>query len=208
FGCTPFHLAAVDVLRPHVDFLKIASYELLWDDLLRRCAATGLPIVLSTGMADEDEVRRATGVLAQAGCRDLVLLHCVSAYPTPPERANLAALGALRRIGADFPALRVRVGWSDHSADPGVVLRAVHRHGAEMVELHLDLDGAGAEFGPGHCWRPEQLAETIRLVRVGFAADGDGRKAPAPEEAAERAWRADPGDGLRPLVATRRGLAA
>ena len=204
FGCTPFHLAAVDVLAPHVDFLKIASYELLWDDLLRACARSGRPVVLSTGMATLAEVEHAVAVLGAAGCRDLGLLHCVSLYPTPPAQANLSAIGALRRLGAPLPQTRLRVGWSDHSADPAVVLRAVHGHGASLVELHFDLDGAGAEFAPGHCWLPERAQETIRLVRTGLAADGDGVKRPAPGEADERAWRADPGDGLRPLRATRR----
>ena len=208
FGCTPFDLAAVATLRDAVDFLKVASYELLWDDLLVACARTELPVVLSTGMATADEVARAGAVLADAGCRDLTLLHCVSAYPTPPEQANLAALRALRALAPVRPGLVVRVGWSDHSAEPGVVLRAIHRFDAELIELHFDLDGTGAEFAPGHCWLPAQVAETIRLARVGAVADGDGRKLPAPDEWEEREWRADPSDGLRPLLATRKALAS
>lgn len=207
FSCTPFHLDAVDLLAPCVDFLKIASYELLWEDLLRACARSGLPVVLSTGMATLAEVEHAARVLAANGCRDLGLLHCVSLYPTPPSAANLGALGTLRALAPALPGVRLRIGWSDHSADPAVVLRAVHRHGAEIVELHLDLDGAGAEFEPGHCWLPERAAETIRLVRTGLAADGDGTKEPDAGEADERAWRADPADGLRPLRTTRAGLA-
>lgn len=206
FGCTPFHLGAVEVLRGSVDFLKVASYELLWDDLLVACAKTGLPVVLSTGMATADEVAHAGSVLADAGCRDLTLLHCVSAYPTPPDHANLAAIETLRSLAPTRPGLVVRSGWSDHSADPAVVLRAIHRFGAEMIEMHFDLDGYGAEFPPGHCWLPSKVAETIRLARVGAAADGDGRKLPAPDEWEERGWRADPSDGLRPLLATRKEL--
>jgi N-acetylneuraminate synthase len=207
FGCTPFHLGAVEVLRDSVDFLKVASYELLWDDLLVACAKTRLPIVLSTGMATADEVSRAGRVLADAGCRDLTLLHCVSAYPTPPEQANLAAIRALRALAPTRPGLVVRAGWSDHSADPAVVLRAVHRFGAEMIEMHFDLEGEGVEFPPGHCWLPARAAETIRLARVGLAADGDGRKLPGPDEWEEREWRADPSDGLRPLVGMRKEFA-
>lgn len=205
FGCTAFHLEAVEVLAPQVDFLKVASYELLWDDLLRACAGSGLPVMLSTGMATLAEVEWAVAVLADAGCRDLDLLHCVSLYPTPAEAANLAAIEALRRLGLGLPG-RLRVGWSDHSAEPAVVLRAVHRHRATLVEMHLDLEGAGAEFSPGHCWLPLAAAETIRLTRLGGAADGHGAKQPAPGEAEERTWRADPFDGLRPLQATRRQL--
>ncbi len=203
FSCTPFSLAAVTELEPHVDFFKIASYELLWDDLLSACAASRHPLVLSTGMATHDEVHHAVEVIAKAGCRDLTLLHCVSHYPTRPAEANLRALETLRGIAhsADFPG--VRVGWSDHSVEPGVVQRAIHRFGAEMIEFHLDLDGQGEEFASGHCWLPGPMQELIRQVRLSQVADGHPDKGPTPDEMAERDWRADPSDGLRPLLATR-----
>jgi N-acetylneuraminate synthase len=97
----------------------------------------------------------------------------------------------------------LRVGWSDHSAEPGVVQRAIHAHGASLVEFHLDLDGQGAEFASGHCWLPDPMAELIRQVRAAELADGNGKKTPAPCERADRNWRADPSDGLRPLRALR-----
>jgi N-acetylneuraminate synthase len=204
FACTPFHLAAVAELEPHVDFLKIASYELLWEDLLRACAATRKPVVLSTGMATQAEVERALDVLAGAGCRDLTLLHCVSGYPTPPGEANLRAIETLAGLGARAPGLALRTGWSDHTVSPGVIHRAVHRFGASLVEFHLDLDGEGVEYAAGHCWLPERIAAVIRDVREALAADGSPAKEPSPAELAERAWRADPCDGFRPLLATRR----
>src|SRR5581483_9050923 len=92
FSCTPFYLEAVEELRPYVDFYKIASYELLFAPLLEACARTGKPVVLSTGMATMDEIRQAVHTLSSAGARDITLLHCVSAYPTPPEEANLSAI--------------------------------------------------------------------------------------------------------------------
>lgn len=197
FAATPFSLEAVDQLFPHVDFYKIASYELLWDDLLEHCARTEKPVVLSTGMATLDEVRQAVYVLRGAGCEDLTLLHCVSSYPCPPEECNLAALATLRAACA-CPA-----GWSDHTVDPGVIHRAVHRWGAGMVEFHLDLEGSGAEYAGGHCWLPDQIGGLIAAVKRGAAADGNGEKAPAASELAERPWRADPQDGLRPLRSIR-----
>ncbi len=206
FGCTPFDLRAVEELEPHVDFYKVASYELLWDGLIAACAATGLPLVLSTGMADHAEVAHAIEVATAAGAEDLTVLHCVSTYPMPADEANLSAIDTLRRLAPG--AGRFRVGWSDHSLEPGVIHRAVHAHGAEMVEFHLDLEGEGEEFSAGHCWLPEAMEELIRQVRCGRAADGSGEKSAAPSERAERAWRADPGDGLRPLRATRRSLGA
>lgn len=197
FSCTPFYLEAVAELLPYVDFYKIASYELLWDELLVACAATRKPVVLSTGMADLDEVARAVAVLRQAGCRELTLLHCVSGYPAPAAECNLAVIETLRR---EFGC---SVGWSDHSADPAVIQRAVHRWSAAVVEFHLDLDGEGEEFAAGHCWLPAAIGEVIAQVRRGIGADGNGVKLPTPAELADRVWRADPADGLRPLMAER-----
>ena len=199
FGCTPFDLVAVDQLLPYVDFYKIASYELLWNDLLSVCAQTGKPVVLATGMATLDEVRSAVDVLRAAGCQDLTLLHCISSYPAPLAECNLSAIETIR------DACHCPVGWSDHSVSPDVIFRAVHRWRARMVEFHLDLEGRGPEFASGHCWLPDQIRPVIESVRQGFEADGSGEKMPSPSELGDREWRADPSDGLRPLRKTRDG---
>jgi N-acetylneuraminate synthase len=192
FGCTPFYLEAVAELRPWVDFYKIASYELLWEDLLRECAQTGKEVILSTGMATIQEIRQAVATLRRRGCENLTLLHCVSGYPAPPAECNLAAIETMRR------RFHCPVGWSDHSVAPGVIHRAVHRWGASLVEFHLDLEGRGEEYQTGHCWLPEEIKAVIDAVRAGRQADGDGCKGPRPSERADRDWRADPRDGLRP----------
>jgi len=224
-SCTPFYLEAVAELLPYVDVYKIASYELLWTDLLTACARSGKPVVISTGMATVSEIRQAVDTLAEAGCRDLTILHCVSGYPAPVSDCNLAAIGTLQKefattrgteiggeIGSDEPRpnipkslrperakMRVRVGWSDHSLRPAVLYRAIHAWQAEVIEFHLDLDGTGEEFPLGHCWLPEQIAAVIEQVREGFRADGSGVKEPASSELPDRNWRRDPRDGLRPL---------
>ncbi|CAM2007612.1 N-acetylneuraminate synthase family protein [Acanthopleuribacter pedis] len=197
FCCTPFDLHAVEILKPHVDLYKIASYELLWDALLRACGGSGKPVVLSTGMADMTEVGHAVSVLRQTDCKDWSLLHCSSAYPAPPEHCNLAAIETMRK------AFVCNVGWSDHSHHPGVVIRAVHRWQAHLVEFHLDLDREGAEYQTGHCWLPEEIRPVIQAATLGAAADGDGIKQPNPAEQPDRNWRADPSDGLRPLKSER-----
>jgi len=200
FACTPFYFDAVEELLPYVDFYKIASYELLWNDLLTACAKTGKPVVLSTGMATMDEVKAATDVLVDAGCKDLTILHCVSCYPTPVNECNLAAIESLRStLCAKRYAPSVSIGWSDHSVNPGVIYRAIHRWGAEMIEFHLDLDGTGEEYKTGHCWLPDQIGQVIEAVRSGFQSDGTGEKEPVASELPDRNWRADPSDGLRPM---------
>lgn len=193
FSCTPFYLEAVAELAPFVDFYKVASYELLVTDLLKACARTGKPVVLSTGMATLDEIMAASHCLRDAGARDITLLHCVSAYPTPAAEANLSAIDNIRT------ATGLPVGWSDHTRRPAVIERAVHHWNARAVEFHLDLDGKGAEYAAGHCWLPEEIAPVIARIRESLVADGSGFKGPQPSELSDREWRADPEDGMRPL---------
>lgn len=226
-GATPFGSWAVRRLVDYVDFFKISSYDLLRHELIRMCAASGKPLLISTGMATLDEV--AAAVEAAAGA-SLSLLHCVSGYPTPPVQANLAAIETLReRFG-------VPVGWSDHTCSEPVVRRAVRHWRASDVELHIDLDGAGREAGQ-HNWSPRRLRALIASLQQATCAaekpepsvgrtpqpaqpshapkedkssgsevldgskscDGDGVKRPMPIEQPDVAWRADPADGLRPM---------
>ncbi len=193
FSCTPFYLEAVAQLQPHVAFYKIASYELLWTDLLKTCAQTGKPVIISTGMATMPEIKAAVATLQSAGATDITVLHCVSAYPSPPEQSNLSAISTIRRETA------TKTGWSDHSRIPAVIERAVHHWDASTVELHLDLDGTGEEYHTGHCWLPDEITPVIARIRQAFTADGQGFKEPVPAELSDREWRADPSDGLRPF---------
>ena len=193
FSCTPFYLDAVKELEPYVAFYKVASYELLWTDLLKACAATHKPVIISTGMAIMPEIKAAVTTLENGGAKDVTVLHCVSAYPSPPEQSNLSAIDTIRR------ATGAKTGWSDHSRSPAVIERAVHHWNAETIELHLDLDGTGEEYHTGHCWLPDEIAPVIARIRQAMTADGKGFKEPVPAELPDREWRADPADGLRPF---------
>jgi len=204
FSCTPFYLEAVEDLRPYVDFYKIASYELLWHDILRMCAKTDIPIVLSTGMANIEEIDAAVEAMRSGGARDITLLHCISSYPVTVSQCNLAAIKTLRdRYGC-------KSGWSGHIVSDAVIYRAVFKWQASMVEFHMDLDGNGDEFNKDYCWLPEKMAAVISNLRQGAgaelsdeSADSDGVKNPVESELDERNWRADPSDGLRPLLKLR-----
>ena len=193
FSCTPFYLEAVKELEPYVDFYKIASYELLWDDLIIECAKTGKDLVLSTGMATLDEIEHAVEVFKRHSNSKLTLLHAISGYPTPVNEANLKAIKTLR------DKFKLEVGLSDHSVSKDVIARSIYKWDASMIEFHLDLDENGAEYKSGHCWLPNQMKDTIDGIKNGFLADGTGEKVPAPSEIDDRLWRADPSDGLRPF---------
>lgn len=192
-GMTPFYLDAVEACLPHVDFFKIASYELTWPALIEACAATGKPLILSSGMATMEEVKKGVEIAQKAGAQDLQVLHCVSSYPAAGDTLNLSAIKTMR------DSLGIQVGWSDHSHLREAVAAAVLRWGAATVEMHFDIDGSGAEFGPGHCWLPDDAGDVIRLCKAAMGMGGDGKKMPSEDETDERLWRADPEDGLRPF---------
>lgn len=205
FGCTPFYLEAVAELAPYVDFFKIASYELPWYPLLSKILdTTHKPVILSCGMATLEEIKRAVHYQIERNLDveyRLSLLHCISRYPVKPEDCHLSFI---TRLKSEING-KSKVGWSDHSVNPGVIYRAVHRYGAEIVEFHLDLDdGRGWEYGQGHCWLPGQIAPVIQGVRDGVAADGGWHYKPT--DAPDRDFRADPEDGLRPVKEIRRRL--
>ena len=198
FGCTPFYLDAVEELVPFVDFFKVASYELLWLDLISKCSETGKPLILSTGMATIDEIIKAIDIARNKNCKDLSLLHCVSGYPTPLDQCNLKALDTLRKLDKDL-----KVGWSDHTKKPTILNRVINFWKAEIIEFHLDLDGNGEEYKSGHCWLPNEISPIIESTKYFELIDGDGIKKPLSIEDKERFWRADPSDGLRPLKSIR-----
>lgn len=200
FSCTPFYLSAVSELEPYVNFYKIASYELLWHDLILEVAKTGKELVLSTGMATLTEIEQAVSIFRSASSAELTLLHCISGYPTPLKDCNLGAIETIRKN------FNIPVGWSDHSRSKLVVERSISKWGATMIEFHLDLDGNGDEFKTGHCWLPEEIGEVIANVKNYGLIDGSGDKEPMASETFDREWRADPIDGQRPLRNTRRSL--
>lgn len=192
FGCTPFYLKAVQEIYEYVDYYKIASYELLWDSLIEACAETKKKIILSSGMANAQEVLHAVKLCQNKGVEP-VILHCNSSYPSPISDVNLKAIKTLRDIS------NCSVGWSDHSVSMNVILLAIYKWNASHIEFHLDLDGNGEEFSSGHCWLPDQIQNVIKFVRESKIINGSGVKEPSNSENEERLWRADPEDGLRPL---------
>lgn len=195
FGCSVFSVDEARVAARHCDFLKVSSYSLLDANLLHELHVLNLPVILSTGMATDGEVRDAVAALSGgAGNRIRYILHCVSKYPCAADECNLSRISYLRKYWAH------PIGYSDHSALPGIVASAVLRHGAKAVELHVDLDdGAGVESRGKHCWTEGRLNLLMStLGGIDFARADGYPHGPYPCEMGERAWRADPSDGLRP----------
>lgn len=179
FLSTPFDLASARLLVDlGVPAFKIGSGELTNLPFLRALAAERLPMLISTGMATLAEVAEAVATVRRGGA-PLVLLHCVSSYPAPPEQANLRALDTLR------DAFGVPVGYSDHCLGPEVTLAAVAR-GACVIERHLTLDRTRP--GPDHAMslQPEELTALIRAIRLVETTLGDGVKRPQPAESDTR----------------------
>lgn len=193
FGITPFSIGAIDFLSNYVDFFKIASYELLWHDLILECAKINKPLIVSTGMSNLEEIQSLVSILEEKKFDNLSLLHCSSAYPTPPKECNLSAIKTMKNI------FNCPVGWSDHTVNEAVLYRAINKWDANIIEFHLDLDGNGAEYSSGHCWLPRNIEKVINTINTGFDCDGNGKKVPAKSEISDRDWRADPSDGLRPM---------
>ena len=169
FLATPFSVADLErLLRLEVAAIKIASTDLVDFALLDRSAAAGPPMIASTGAADGDEIARAVERLRGWSAVDrLVLMHCVSCYPTPLEAANLGAIGTIR---ARFGTL---VGYSDHTMSTETGGWAVCA-GACVLEKHFTLDHKSA--GPDHAMslEPPELREYIQRARAARQAMGTG----------------------------------
>ena len=173
FLATPF--SPRDVANLHgmgVSAIKIASPDLANPPLLRIAAATGLPIIMSTGASTMEEVEHAVEVLSTSGCRELVLLHCVSNYPTPQNHLNLRGIHTLGR------RFQLPVGLSDHTVEPDTASFAVAA-GAVLLEKHLTL--SRQQYGPDHFFsvEPEELSAYVGATRRSEAILGHGRREPS-----------------------------
>lgn len=177
FMSTPFDHRAVDELDAlGMPAFKIASFEIVDLPLVRHAASKGKPVIISTGLADYEDIQDALAACREVGNDQVVLLQCASIYPAPPERINLRAMETMRR------AFGTLAGLSDHTLGIHVSV-AARGLGACVIEKHYTL--SRALRGPDHPFaiEPGELRELVRQVREVEAALGDGRKlGPSPGE--------------------------
>ena len=183
FFSTPFDATAIDFLEElGVVRHKVASFELVDLDLLRRIGGTAKPVILSTGMATQDEIREAVEALRDSGCPDITLLKCTSAYPADPADANLRTIPDMAERYA------CPVGLSDHTLGIAVPVAAVAL-GACLIEKHLtlsrDVPGPDSAFS----LEPDEFRQMVAAVRVAESALGDVNYEPTQNELSSKVFR-------------------
>jgi pseudaminic acid synthase len=180
---TPFDGSAVDFLEKlDPPAYKVASFELLDIPLVKRIASTGRPVIMSTGMASPEEIAESVEAFRSAGGRELILLHCVSAYPTPIEQSNL------RRIPELEKKFECPVGLSDHTLGTAVAIASVAL-GACLIEKHFTLDKNDGGPDSSFSLEPDELRALVHGAKAAFDALGTGAPGRAAVEKSTMVFR-------------------
>lgn len=183
FFSSPFDSSSVDFLAGlNIPAYKIASPEIVDKGLIERCAKTQKPLIISTGMATLEEIGEAVGWAQGAGCPDISLLKCTSAYPAKPSEMNLRSISLL----ADTFGLRV--GLSDHTLGDTVAIAAVSL-GARIVEKHFTLSREDGGPDAAFSMEPAEFKKMVERIRLTESALGHAEWAHCPREEENKTFR-------------------
>ena len=172
---TPFDNTAVDFLEElNVPTYKIASFENAHLPLLKKVAATGKPMIISTGMATIAEMDETVRTIREAGCEEFVLLKCTSTYPAAPENSNVLTIPHMRKL------FNCEVGLSDHTMGIGASVAAV-AHGATVIEKHFTLRRADGGVDSVFSMEPDEMKQLV--VETERAWQSLGKETYGPSEA-------------------------
>lgn len=175
---SPFDATAVDFLEKlNVACYKVASFENTDLPLIRRVAATGKPLIISTGMATAAELDESVRAAREAGCKDLILLKCTSTYPATAANTNILTIPHMREL------FGCEVGLSDHTMGIGVSVASVAL-GATVIEKHFTLDRADGGVDSTFSMEPAEMAQLV--LETGRAWDALGRVSYGPTEAEKK----------------------
>ena len=164
---TPFDETAVDLLESlDTPAYKIASFELADLPLIEYVAKTGKPVILSTGMATGEQIQEAVSTARDSGCKDLVLLHCISSYPVPIDQAHLLQIAVLAE------RFKVPVGLSDHTLGTTAAVAAVAL-GACIIEKHFTLNRADKGPDCEFSLEPSEMERLCREAKEAWACLGE-----------------------------------
>lgn len=207
-GYSIFNEVFIDKVINYCDFLKISSWDVLRFDLIKKCWATGLPLIISLGGINENELKTILRMKPPTIYKKIMFMHCAPQYPSLPKNCNLNMIKTIKRLYCEIhgPECKNYIGWSDHTVEPGVIYQAITL-GAQTIEFHLDLnDRCGTESVCGHVWAPHLIQNVIHNVSIGEEALGtDYININEKLFELERLWRADK-DGLRPMKSVREKL--